>query len=120
MLRDQINTKPVFFIANEGRNGGNGGGDDPFDRDEELAMIFKKTLNLAIIRKMSTPNPFGIGDIVEDIVERANNAGPSLILMANSLRPIAKTLINIPSPSDRVNLGRLEMEFKDFDLSVEP
>lgn len=118
MIRGIFEEKRTYFRAEEGSGGW--GGEDPFERDEQLADIFKRTLTLAIARRMSTPNPFGIAEMVGEIIERANQAGPALILMAQSLRPIAKTLLNIPSPSDRVNLGKLETVFKDFDLSVEP
>ena len=118
MRTNFLQDKRTFFMKDEGYGSGRDGG-DPFERDEQLADIFKRTLSLSITRKMSTPNPFGIAEIVEDIIERAQHAGPSLILMAQSLRPIAKTLLSIPSPSDRINPIVLEHHFKDFDLSIE-
>lgn len=111
-----IKDKRTFFIQNDGSGGG--WNDDPFERDEELAIAFKRALSLTIARRMSTPNPFGLADTVENIVERAKSSGPALILMAQSLRPIANTILDIPSPSDRLNSIVLANAFKGFDLSV--
>ena len=116
MLDKYTQDKRTFFIADAPRGGGNGG-NDPHEYDDFLAASFK--LALARTMSSSTPNPPGLLENVEKILERLKQAG-HYILVSQDLIPIAKRLSDIPGYSDKRNADILRDRFKNFDLSVDP
>lgn len=109
--------KRTHFMPDSPR-GSSGGGEDPFDHDDQLAHIFKRALSHKITYNIDTPSACDLPDHVSNIMQRIDQVGRCLILVSPDLRPIAKTLLEIKSPSDRLNPAVLEHKFKDFDLSV--
>lgn len=88
---------------------------DPRDRDIELACHFKQALGLMIAHRSSTPNPFGLINIVQEIMKRADSA--ILLMLDESLRPIVTKLREI-HPGDREIPGCIENKFQGFDLTL--
>lgn len=113
----RLTDRRTFFIADSARGSG-GGGDDPYDHDEQLAQTFKRALQRKINLNIDTPRACDLTDHVENIMQRVEQVGRCLILVAPGLRPIVSKLLEIKYPSDRLNPSVLAHQFRDFDLSV--
>ena len=106
--------KICFFRSDEGSGGP--GGEDPHDRDDYLAALFKQALGRSY--GSDTPNPPRLLESVEGILERLDEVGNLTILVSRDLQPIAKRILDIPGYSDKRNPAILKHRFEGFDLRI--
>ena len=95
-----------------------GGGDDPYDRDETLAILFKGAVLRQQENSCVTDNPYGIKDYAAEIIQRTEQSGHMILLLAPPLRPIAKKIFEIEHPSDRESGYFLAGYFEGFDCEI--
>lgn len=100
-----------YFLPSEGRGGG---GWDDHEGDSQLADQFNQALRLQMVRKLSTPNPFGLGTFAQAVSDRTHQAG-SYILLSSELQPTARRLMEL-GPSDRINPVVIEHKFSDYSF----
>lgn len=108
----------AYFVADGARGGGGGDGDDPFDRDDQLAHQFKVAMRYQLSQPSLTANPYGLSDLSRTIVERVEQVGNFLLMVSPELRPIAKGIMEIKYPSDRENGAIVAHNLRGLDLNT--
>lgn len=116
---DFLNDKKTYLASDSNRGGGEDGDDhNPWDRDRELAKIFKRALLAHISAPKDKENAQILQSMATLLQERLSSVGNNVRLTAPQLRILAEAVNKLPSPADRIDPGKLAMRFRNMDLTL--